>query len=80
MLRFEIVNPFAKRDSHTSGSVITYKVLTTVTWILSVLVSFYYSFHGRDDVGLKHRRTVWELNELFRSGFTQNEIITSIYW
>jgi hypothetical protein len=80
MDRLNQVNPFAKRDSHSSGSVITYKVLTTVTWILSILVSFYYSFHGGNDVGLKHRRTVWEQNELFRSGFTQNEIITSIYW
>jgi hypothetical protein len=80
MERLNQINPFAKRDSHSPGAVITYKVLTILTWLLSVIVSVYYTFHGADDIGLHHRRTIWEQNAIFRSGFTQNRIITSIYW
>ncbi len=75
-----LVNPFAKRDSHTPTSIITYKVLTIVTWLLSLIVTVYYSMHSADDIGITHRRTIWEQNYRFYSGFTQNSIITSIYW
>ncbi|KAI0484646.1 DUF1774-domain-containing protein [Xylariaceae sp. FL0804] len=74
-----IVNPFAKRDSHTKNSVIAYKVLTIVTWLLSVVVSFYYTFHSPDD-GLWHRRRIWKQNAVHPTAFRMNHIIASIYW
>lgn len=75
----EAVNPFARRDSHSSGSVTTYKVLTVLTWLLSVVVTTYYSFDSHW-TGVQHRRTIWDQNYLWYSGFTLNQIITSLYW
>ncbi|KAH8884817.1 DUF1774-domain-containing protein [Thozetella sp. PMI_491] len=80
MDRLNHINPFAKRDAHSPGAVITYKVLTILTWLLSVITTVYYYFHAVDDVGIKHRRTIWEQNYRYYSGFTQNSVITSIYW
>jgi len=80
MDRVSHINPFAKRDSHSSSSVITYKILTFVSWLLSLIVTVYYALHTADDYGIKHHRTIWDLNYLFYSGFTQNSVITSIYW
>lgn len=40
------VNPFSKKESHTSKEIITYKVLTILSWLLSVVVSVYYSIHA----------------------------------
>jgi hypothetical protein len=74
------LNPFTKRDSHSAGAVVTYKVLTFVTWLLSLISTVYYDFHTADDIGITHRRTIWEQNYRFYSGFTQNSVITSIFW
>ena len=74
------VNPFAKQDSRSSGSVITYKVLTVLSWVLSLVVSVYYSFHKDWDGHVHHRTTVWDVNYINYSGFTQNYLITSLYW
>ncbi|KAK3319352.1 hypothetical protein B0H66DRAFT_267420 [Apodospora peruviana] len=79
MDRLSNINPFAKRDSHAPSSVITYKVLTLVTWLLSVVTSIYYTYHAPDD-GHYARRPIWEQNYLFHSGFTQNYLISSLYW
>jgi hypothetical protein len=77
-----VVNPFAKREQHTRGSVITYKVLTIVTWLLSVIVSVYYTFdypsHGRYAHG--HATRIWDVNYAYRTGFTLNYMIVSLYW
>ncbi|KAB5572136.1 hypothetical protein GE09DRAFT_1054316 [Coniochaeta sp. 2T2.1] len=80
MDRLANINPFAKRDNHSRGSIITYKVLTITTWLLSVLVSFYYTFdyprHGK----YHHSSNIWDVNYEFPSGFTLNYMITSLYW
>lgn len=79
MERLAHINPFAKRDEHSKNTVITYKVLTTVTWLLSLIVSFYYTFNApSDDYGPRHK--IWTQNDLFHTAFRLNKIIASIYW
>ncbi len=73
------MNPFVKRDSHSAGAIITYKTLTTVTWLLSLVVSIYYTLHRPHD-GVLHRRRIWEQNWLFPTGFTLNSAIVEVYW
>jgi hypothetical protein len=73
------INPFARRDSHSSSQVVTYKVLTVLTWLLSFITSVHYAF-GLPWTGLPHHRTIWDQNYAHYSGFTQNSIITSLYW
>ncbi|KAI4867465.1 DUF1774-domain-containing protein [Hypoxylon rubiginosum] len=79
MERIHHINPFAKRDSHTKNTVITYKILTTVTWLLSIVVSFYYTFHRPHD-GVWFRRRIWGQNDAYYTAFRMNHIIASIYW
>lgn len=79
MERIHHLNPFAKRDSHTKTTVVTYKILTTVTWLLSIIVSVYYTFHQPHD-GVWARRKIWKQNDAFHTAFRMNHIIASIYW
>ena len=73
------VNPFAKRDDHSKGAVITYKTLTIVTWLLSVIASVYYTLHAPLDGNLARHR-IWFQNDLYPTGFSLNRIIAEIYW
>ncbi|KAI1327120.1 DUF1774-domain-containing protein [Xylariaceae sp. FL0255] len=79
MERVHHINPFAKRDSHSKNTLITYKILTTLTWILSVVSSFYYTYHSPDD-GVWPRHRIWKQNDLYLTAFRMNHIIASIYW
>ncbi|KAI0204907.1 DUF1774-domain-containing protein [Astrocystis sublimbata] len=79
MDRVNRINPFAKRESHTKTSVLTYKILTLVTWLLSVVVSFYYTLHSPDD-GVWSRRKIWKQNDHYHTAFRMNHIIASVYW
>jgi hypothetical protein len=79
MERAHSINPFAKRESHSKNTVITYKVLTIVTWLLAIIVSFYYTFNSPDD-GVWHRRRIWKQNDHYHTAFRMNHIIASIYW
>ncbi|KAK3374462.1 hypothetical protein B0T24DRAFT_296171 [Lasiosphaeria ovina] len=79
MDRLNHINPFAKRDSHSANSVITYKVLTLVTWLLSLITTIYYTYDAPHD-GHFVRRKIWEQNYFYFSGFTLNSVITDIYW
>lgn len=74
-----IVNPFAKRDSHSANSIVWYKVLTLASWLLSVVVTVYYAVEPPQD-GKYHRGSIWHQNYHHYSGFTLNSVITSIYW
>lgn len=73
------VNPFSKRESYGRGRVITYKVLSILTWLLSVVVSVGFAVDCPRE-GLYLRKTIWDQNELYPSGFTLNPVIVSIYW
>lgn len=79
MDRLNRINPFSKRDSHSPRIVITYKILTIITWLLSVIVTIYYTFDRPHD-GHTVRRKIWSQNYAYYTGFTLNSIITSIYW
>jgi hypothetical protein len=74
-----IVNPFAKRESHSKTTITTYKVLTTVSWLLSLIVSFYYTFNSPND-GVWSRRKIWRQNDHYDTAFRMDHIIASIYW
>ncbi|KAI5917134.1 DUF1774-domain-containing protein [Camillea tinctor] len=79
MERIHHINPFAKRDSHSSNSVVTYKALTIITWLLSIVISVYYTIHSPDD-GVWPRRKIWRQNDHYATAFRLNHIIASIYW
>ncbi|KAI2611975.1 DUF1774-domain-containing protein [Hypoxylon sp. NC1633] len=74
MERVHQINPFVKRDSHSKNT-----ILTTVTWLLSIVVSFYYTFHSPHD-GVWYRRKIWGQNDAYDTAFRMNHIIASIYW
>ena len=74
------MNPFARRDTHSSERVITYKILTVVTWLLSIVTTLYYSFYETRDA-YHIRRRIWDQNELYHNtAFYMNDIIASVYW
>ncbi|KAK7721337.1 hypothetical protein SLS64_001633 [Diaporthe eres] len=79
MDRVKQANPFAKRESHPPAAVITYKVLTILTWLLSVIVSVYYSVRSPAD-DIKHGRTIEGQNYLHWSGFTLNFVLVGYVW
>jgi hypothetical protein len=79
MDRLHHINPFAKRDEHSKGTVITYKILTTVSWLLAVVVSFYYTFNAPLD-GHTKRRRIWKQNDHYTTAFEMNHLIASLYW
>jgi len=81
MDRFNQINPFSKRDEHSANTVITYKILTVLSWLLVVVSTSYYSFNRPEDDVVIHRHTIWEQNATHHnSGFYLNKVITSIYW
>jgi len=69
------VNPFSQKESHTSKEIITYKVLTILSWLLSVVVSVYYTIHSPADEWL----TVPGRNLVNPSGFTLNPPLVFVY-
>ena len=76
--RFSHLNPFAKRESHSAGSVIAYKLLTILTWLLALVSTVYYSIHRPHDGHLR-RGNIWDQNWAFPSGFTLNSVIVEVY-
>lgn len=79
MERLHHINPFAKRDDHSKNTIVTFKVLSVVTWLLSVVVSFQYAVNDPHD-GPYLRRSIWRQNDLYLTAFRMNHIIASIYW
>jgi hypothetical protein len=80
MVEFDSFNPFAKREAHGPASVILYKALTFLTWLLLLVTSFYYTFNAPQDDKRIGRHRIWEVNTLYPTGFAMSSIITSIYW
>jgi len=79
MDRLKTLNPFARSESHSSGSFTTYKVLTILSWLLAVGSSVYYTAYRPTD-GHTITTTIWDINDLYVTGFTMNKVIGSIYW
>ncbi|KHO01550.1 uncharacterized protein MAM_00551 [Metarhizium album ARSEF 1941] len=79
MTNWNAWNPFSHRESHSSGSILTYKLLTLLTWLLSVIVSIYYVVNEPKD-GYTIRRRIWDQNNLVRTAFTMSPVLGDIYW
>lgn len=79
LIRLVTGNPFRKRETHSHGSIVAYKILTLLSWLLSVVVSVYYVVDEPHD-GFHIRRRIWDQNYLYRSAFTMNHVIADIYW
>ncbi|KAL7933653.1 hypothetical protein V8C35DRAFT_48198 [Trichoderma chlorosporum] len=79
MAGWETWNPFSKRETHSRGSIVTYKILTLLSWLLSVVVTVYYSVDDHHD-GFHIRRRIWDVNYLYPSAFTMNHILAEVYW
>jgi len=75
ILTVATVNPFSKKEAHSSKEVITYKVLTILSWLLSVVVSVYYCANSP----ARHAFTVPGQNLLHPSGFTLNFELVYLY-
>lgn len=73
-------NPFSRRESHTAQSILVYKILSILSWLLVLVTTIYYTFHAPDDDVVQWRHTIWGVNRIYKTPFAQNAIITSIYW
>jgi len=74
-------NPFARRESHSTQVVWTYKLTTILSWLLIVVASFYYTYNVPGDDVYEWRHTIWGVNKYYhRSPFYLNSLIASIYW
>lgn len=73
------MNPFSKRANFDRSSIITYKVITAIAYLLLVVTCLYYTF-ARPHEGHKPRRTIWGQNGARPSGFALNSVIASVYW
>ncbi|KAK1598295.1 ATP synthase F0 [Colletotrichum navitas] len=77
--RIHALNPFSKRESHSARTITTYKVLTILSWLLALIVTFYYTVNEPRD-GFTIRRRIWDQNYLYPTAFTLNSVIVDIYW
>ncbi|MCJ1264158.1 hypothetical protein MMC22_004029 [Lobaria immixta] len=74
MANAQNLNPFARRETHGKQSLLIYKILTIVTWLLVLVVSISCSVSGAG------RRTIWGQNKAHPTPFSLNPFITDIYW
>ncbi|KAK2760324.1 hypothetical protein FQN54_002392 [Arachnomyces sp. PD_36] len=71
-------NPFAKREAHGSNTVLAYRILTPLSWILVLVIAIFYSARTPDDVS--NGLPLWQQIGAHPTPFTQNRVITAIYW
>ncbi|KAM0449071.1 hypothetical protein ACHAPV_007761 [Trichoderma viride] len=79
MAGWDAWNPFSRRETHSHGSVLAYKIFVLLTWLVSVIVSVYYS------AGVNHQKVnlhqaIWYLNDHYRTAFTMNHVLAEVYW
>ncbi|KAJ2903579.1 uncharacterized protein MKZ38_009632 [Zalerion maritima] len=73
------INPFSRRENPSPGCVTAYRVLTILSWVLSVITSIYYAHESPHD-GKYARRSIWDQNRVYHSAFSMNSVITSLYF
>jgi len=74
-------NPFAKRSEFDKRSLLAYKILTIISWLLVVVTAIYYTFNSPADCYHNHRcHTIWGQNRRLSTPFSLNVIVTSVYW
>lgn len=71
-------NPFARRDTHTTSALNTYRTLVPITWALVVIVGIYYTIHSPHDV--KHGHRLFKQAKKHDTPFSQNIYVTGVYW
>ncbi|KAL1953119.1 hypothetical protein VTO42DRAFT_3578 [Malbranchea cinnamomea] len=71
-------NPFARQESHGPKTLAAYRTLAPLSWLAVVVFGIYYSFHSPNDVS--HGSTVGKQADANPTLFSQNTIITLIYW
>jgi len=77
----EDLNPFARRESHSARSIWAYKTLTTLSWLLVLITSIYYTFAVPEHAKHKHwHHTIWDVNSARITPFSLNALIASLYW
>jgi len=74
-----VTNPFSERGSYSKNSILAYKIITPISWLVLVITSIYYAFEAPHE-GKYHRRTIWSQNSHHHTPFALNRIIVSIYW
>jgi len=75
-----VASRFAEQENHEVQAVWTYKAMTMVTWLGTVLVSIYYTFGMPDRVREQGGKTIWDLNQTYHTLFAFNAVIIAIYW
>lgn len=78
LLTPQTVNPFAHRETHSDRCLLMYRVWVPLTWFVAVLFSVYYSIRAPADV--EHGHTIPRQAEKHITAFSQNLIVTGIYW
>jgi len=71
-------NPFSKRESHTSRSLLAYKVLTVASWFLVHVVDIHFGFNA--PAGDHTNPSIWGQNHAHPTPFSLNPYIVDIYW
>ena len=71
-------NPFSKREEHTSQSIMTYKVLTFVSWLIVHIVNIHFAWNAPS--GGYHHRSIWGQNAAYPTPFSLSPVIVDIYW
>jgi len=71
-------NPFSKRESHGTGSLTTYKILTFASWLLVHIANIHFAWNAPK--GGYAQRTIWEQNTAYPTPFSLNPTIVDIYW
>jgi hypothetical protein len=75
---FVTVNPFYKREEHGNGSLLAYKILTFISWLLVHIVNIHYAWNAPDGKSRSH--TIWGQNAAHPTPFSLNPAIVDIYW
>ena len=73
--RVQTYNPFLKREEHDKRSLLIYRILTILTWLLVLTINILNCFKGP-----WNQATIWRQNELRSTPFSLNPGITNIYW
>ena len=72
------LNPFSRRTSHSSQSILLYKVTTTLSYLLLLIISAFYTFPTV--YGPNKYSPFWQIDHIHQTPFSQSATFTSIYW
>jgi hypothetical protein len=70
-------NPFARRESHSTSALSTYRILVPLSWAVVVIVGIYYTVHPPD---VKHGHRLFKQGNKHTTPFSLNGTLTGIYW